>query len=275
MSATRAVPAPPGFVQGVGVVFRMQVRRLVRGRKLRLGLVASSLVVFSVVAARYASARTEVGAERAQELAEEAVRSGLGWGFFKLLVFLLPFLFTSGAISEELESRTFAFVSSRPVSRAAVAVGKWAAGTALSIGLLAGSAILLHLVALATDPAALVEGFPDTLRSVAALSLLAACYGAMCLLWSALVPEASGVVSGLYLGVIEWMCGYAPGSIRWISMNYLGRSMAGLEPGGLFPELAPAVDAVVAVPAIGGVTVLFGFFAALVVAHSELRIGTA
>ncbi|MEZ4246945.1 MAG: hypothetical protein R3B99_01690 [Polyangiales bacterium] len=139
-------PPAPGFAQGVGVIFRMQIRRLVRGRKLRLAMVATSLVVFSVVAARYASQRDGVGAERAQELAEDAMKNGLGWGFFKLLCFLLPFLFTSGAIAEEVEGRTFAFVSSRPVSRPAIAVG-WAAGAVLSVALLAGSAILLHLVA--------------------------------------------------------------------------------------------------------------------------------
>ncbi|MCB9604186.1 MAG: ABC transporter permease subunit [Sandaracinus sp.] len=268
-------PPAPGFVQGVGVIFRMQIRRLVRGRKLRLAVVATSLVVFSVVAARYASQRDGVGAERAQELAEDAMQNGLGWGFFKLLCFLLPFLFTSGAIAEEVEGRTFAFVSSRPVSRPAIAVGKWAAGAVLSVALLAGSAILLHLVALATDPAALVEGFPKTLKAVAALSLLGVCYSAMCLLWGALVPEAAGVVAGLYLGVVEWILGFAPGSVRFISMNYLARQMAGQEPGGLFPEIAPVVDGVVAAGAIGGVTLLFLFFAILVVSTSELRIGTA
>jgi hypothetical protein len=91
-----ASKAAPGFGQAVGVVFRMQIRRLVRGRKLRLGVIATSLVVFSVVAARYASQRSELGAERAQELAEEAMKNGLGWGFFKLLDPLPSMFRTSG-----------------------------------------------------------------------------------------------------------------------------------------------------------------------------------
>mgnify|MGYP000905522610 CR=1 FL=1 len=273
--STIKAPGAPGFGQAVGVIFRMQIRRLVRGRKLRLGVIATSLVLFSVVAARYASQRSEVGAERAQELAEDAMKNGLGWGFFKLLVFLLPFLFTSGAIAEEIESRTFAYVSSRPVSRAAIAIGKWAAGAVLSVALLAGSAIVLHLVALATDPAALVEGFPATLKAVLALSLLGVCYSAICLFWGALVPEAAGVVSGLYLGVVEWILGFAPGAMRWVSMNFLGRQLAGQEPGGLLPEMAPVVDAWVAGGILGGMTVLFLFFGVLVVSTSELRMGNA
>jgi ABC-type transport system involved in multi-copper enzyme maturation permease subunit len=200
---------------------------------------------------------------------------GLGWGFFKLLAFLLPFLFTSGAIAEEVESRTFAYVSSRPVSRAAIAIGKWAAGATLSVALLAGSALVLHLVALATDPAALVEGFPATLKAIGALTLLGLCYSAICLFWGAMVPEAAGIVSGLYLGVVEWILSFAPGSVRYVSMNYLARQIAGQEPGGLFPEIAPVVDAWVAAGVIGGVTVLFVFFAVLVVSLSELRVGTA
>lgn len=267
-------PPVPSFGHSFAIVFRTQIRRLVRGRKLRLGLISSALVVFAVVAARYASQR-DVGADRAQELAVEAVENGFGWGFFKLLAFLLPFLFTSGAIAEEVEGRTFAYVASRPVSRPALALAKWAAGATLSVALLVGSGLLMHLVALATDPAALVDAFPATLKALGALALLGVCYSAICMLWGALVPEAAGIVSGLYLGIVEWLLSFAPGSVRWASMNYLGRQIAGLEPGGLFPEIAPEIDPLLGAGVIGGVTLLFLFFSLLVVQLSEYRFGHA
>ncbi|MBX3247565.1 MAG: ABC transporter permease subunit [Myxococcales bacterium] len=267
-------PAAPGFGHSFAVVFRTQIRRLVRGRKLRLGLISTALVLFAVVAARYASQR-DVGAERARELAAEAVENGFSWGFFKLLVFLLPFLFTSGAIAEEVESRTFAYVASRPVSRPALALGKWAAGATLTVALLVGSGLVMHLASLATDPATLVDAFPSTLKTLGALALLGICYSAICMLWGSMVPEAAGIVSALYLGIVEWLLSFGPGSIRWVSMNYVGRRLAGLEPGGILPEIAPEVDPLLGVGLISGLTVVFLLFSVLVVQLSEYRFGHA
>lgn len=267
-------PPAPGFFQGITVVFRMQMRRLIRGKKLRLGLVSCGLVLFAVIAARYASQR-DVGADRSAELAAEAIHAGFSWGYYKLLVFLLPFLFTSSAIAEEVESRTFAFLTARPVGRVAITLGKYFAGTALALALILGTAVILHFAGYATEPTAMIDELASTGRALLGLGLLTVCYSAICLFWGALAPEAAGIVSGLYLAIIEFLVSYLPGHFRIISMNYLGQSVAGFEPGGLMPEIAPAIPMYVGAPVIVLVTLFFLFFASLTVQTSEYRFSQA
>ena len=171
MSEPLGPPPAPSLGHGIGVIFRMQTRRLVRGRKLRLGLVSVALVLFAVVAARYAGASGEVGPDRAAELAAAAVRDGIDWGFFHLLVFLIPFLFNAHAIGEEVESRTFTYLSSRPTGRFAITVGKWAAGALFGVALVVGATLVLHVAAYATEPSALVEELGGTPMYELALEL--------------------------------------------------------------------------------------------------------
>ncbi len=267
-------PPVPSLGAGVAVIFRMQMRRLVRNKKLRLGVVSCALVIFAIVAARYSSER-EVGADRATELATEAIRSGFQWGYFKLLVFLLPFLFTSSAIAEEIEGRTFAFLTTRPVSRVAITLGKFAAGATLTLGLVLGGGLLLHMIGYATDPTALVESFGQTLHILGALTLLVFAYCSMCIFWGAVLPEAAGMVSALYLAVIEFLAAGLPGVFRFISMNYLAQQIAGFPPGGLMAQSAPTISASIAAPVIAGVGLLFLLFATVTVQISEYRFGKA
>lgn len=273
-SERRGPPPIPGLGAAVGIVFRMQMRRLARGRKLRLGVISCALVVFAVVAARYASER-DVGPERAVELAQEAITEGFSWGFFKLLAFLLPFLFTSAAIAEEVENRTFAYLSARPVGRFAIALGKLGAGALMGVGLIVISGLLLHVVGYATEPSAMFEAFPETLRVLGSLALLTFFYSAVCMLWGALTPEAAGVISGLYLGVIEFLCSFLPGYFRCISMNFISRQVAGYEPKGLLPETAPEIAPMVGVLVIGTFSLFVVFFACLAVRGSEYRFAKA
>ncbi len=269
-------PSAPGLTHGIGVVFRMQLRRIVRGKKLRLGIIACSLVLVAVVAARYSSQR-DVGAERSAELAAEAISAGFNWGYFKLLALLLPFLLTSSAIAEEIESRTFSYLTSRPVGRAAVTLGKYAAGVAVALALVVGTGLLLHVIGYASEPTAMVDEFGSTARALGALSLLLICYSAICMFWGAVVPEAAGIVSALYLAIIEFIGSFLPGYFRCISMNFLGREIADFPPGGWLVEMMPPPDVPVfiAAPVIAAVALLFLLFAVLTVRVSEYRFAQA
>ena len=253
----------------------MQMRRLVRGRKMRLGAVATALVLLAVLIARYAGEPEDIGSERRVELATHALSEGLSFGFFHLLAFLLPFLFTAHAISEEVEGRTFAYLAARPVGRVALTVGKWAAGTVMAVALLVVAMLILHVGGYATEPTAMVESFGSTLRATGALALLATCYCALCMFWGALAPEAAGIASALYLGVVEFCFSFLPGYFRCASMSYLAQQAAGLEKSGLMPESAPEVSAAIGLPLIVLVTLLFLGFAAIVVQISEYRFSKA
>lgn len=263
-------PSPqlaPGLGQGVAVVFRFQCKRLVRGKKLRLGIVATALVVGAVVTARYAIDAVDPAA---------TVRDGIQLGWFRLLVYLLPFLFTSGAIAEEVESRTFTYLAARPVGRVAIALGKYLAGTAMALGLTVLGLLVLHAAVHAADPTRLVEELPTTLRAAGAAALLVACYSAICLMWGSLAVEAAGIVSALYLAIVELACTFVP-LLKLASMNHHAVALAGLDTSGPFSSVIPEIAVPLHVSAIVVIaaTLLFLSLATLAVKTSEYRVGTA
>ncbi len=137
------------------------------------------------------------------------------------------------------------------------------------------SGLVLHIVGYATEPSAMFEAFPETLRTLGALSLLTVFYCAICLLWGALTPDASGVIAAMYLGILEFCCSFLPGYFRCVSMNYVARQIAGYEPKGLLPETAPEIAPVIGVSVILGLTLFVVFFACLAVRGSEYRFAKA
>lgn len=259
-------PPVPALGDAIMSVARLQWKRILRGRRLRLGLSAVGLVLLAVIAARYA-----VGEVDPVRVMDEGVR----WGYFRLLVFLVPFLFTSDAIAEEVESRTFEYLSSRPVGRFAVTVGKYLAGVGMSLAILGGSMVVMHLGIYLTDASPMIDELPGTARALGAICLLTLCYGAICAFWGAVAPEASGIVSVLYLGVIEFLFSNAPYIFRLVAMNYHAQQLAGLDKGGLMVDTAPDVAPWIAVVAMVVATLMFLWFAVLVVSGSEYRFGKA
>jgi ABC-type transport system involved in multi-copper enzyme maturation permease subunit len=266
----RPMPPPvPGLGSAVAAVFRLQWKRLIRGKKLRLGLIAMTLIVIAVTAARYASADTTVEPE-------VIVARGMQLGWFRLLAYLLPFLFTSGAIAEDVESRTFTYVIARPVGRFAITIGKYAAGTVMAIALLAGGLLVVHLAAFATDATLLVEQFPETFRRIGAVSMMAMAYGAICMFWGALVVEAAGIISTLYLALVEFVFSFLPSFFCLVSMNYHAMELAGfVDDSMLHQQMQIIPEPWVAAVVITCVTLFFLFLAALIVSTSEYRSGKA
>jgi len=257
-----APPPAPSFAASLSAVSRLSLRRLARGHKLRLGLVSSSLVLAAVVAARYG---TDAGT------AEGALDSGLRYGFFGLLGYLLPFLFTAGSMAEEVEGRTLPFLTVRPIGRIAIALGKYLTGSGAAALLLVASLLLLHALVYASSPAALVEALPGTLRAACALALLAFVYGGICSFWGAVVPEVGGVVATLHLAIVEFLFGWMPGVFRLVSMSFYARQLAGLEKGGLMPDTVPDVPALLAAGLLLVSAIALAGLSAIVVQVSELR----
>lgn len=261
-----SAPAVPDLGTSTLTMLRLSWTRLVRGRKLRLGIAATLLVVFAAVAARYAAEGSA---------ATDVVEAGVRVGFFGLLVYLLPFLFTSGAIAEEVEGRTFPFLALRPAGRIAIVLGKYLAGAGMSVALLASGIIVLHFASFATEPTPMIDELPATLRAIGAISLLALCYSAICLFWGSVVVEAGGILSALHLATIEFGFSWLPSFLRFGSMNYLASQLAGLPKGGFFPEWVPDIETWICGGVITLVTLVFIGLASLVVRVSELGFGKA
>lgn len=261
-----SAPRPPDLVSATMSMFRLSWTRLVRGRKLRLGLAATLLVVSIAIAARYAREDAE-GAD----VFEAALRIG----FFGLLVYLLPFLFCSGAVAEEVEGRTFPFLALRPSGRASIALGKYLAGSAMSIALLGGGLLVLHVGAYATEATAMIDQLGDTLRAIGGISLLALCYSGICLFWGSLVTEAGGLMSTLHLAALEFGVSWFWGFARLGSMNYLATQLAGMPKGGFLAETVPDVEPWVCAVVISSVTLVFVALASFVIGRSEMGYGKA
>jgi len=200
-------PPAPSLGAGTAAVWRLQHKRLVRGKKLRLGAVAIVLVLIAVIVARYAQDTVDAPA---------VMSAGIRLGFFTLLVYLIPFLVTSGAIAEEVESRTFAYLSSRPITRMSITLGKYMAGVSAALALLIGGLLIMHIGVFLTEPSGMIDELPSTLRAAGAIGLLTLVYGAVCTFWGAVATEAAGIVSALWLAIVEFTFGLLPGIFRFV-----------------------------------------------------------
>jgi ABC-type transport system involved in multi-copper enzyme maturation permease subunit len=256
----------PSFGAAVAAHARLGFVRTVRGRKLRLGGIATALVVIAAVAARYRVDDAEPA---------EVVRTAVRLGFFWMLAFLLPFLFASGAVAEEVENRTLTFLATRPSGRIALTMGKLLVSWTFSAGLLVVGVLLLHVGAYATEPSDMIDELGTTMRYAGALALLAACYCAICLFWGALVVEASGLISTLHLASLEFVFGFLPGVARFLSMNYFCQQLAGLPRGGFGTDWVPDLSLGVCGAIVACVTLVFIAASALVVETSEVGFGRA
>ena len=265
------MPAPPvpSFGAAVGTTIQLTLVRLVRGRKVRLALLSTALVVIASVAARYAVS------ENAEVTPHDIVVGGVQLGFFDLLCYLVPYLFAAGALSEEAESRTLPYLLMRPIGRTALALGKWLAASVTSALVLAAGVLVVHVGAWATDPGRMIDEIGPTLEIIGALCLLSFFYSALCLFFGALVIEAGGLIAIVYMAFMEFFVGSVPAAARYGSMNYLATQLAGLLKGGLMPEHAPDVESWIAALVIVVLTMLFLGLSVLITNVSEFGFGKA
>ena len=263
---SRPILPAPSVGASIAAVFRLNMARMLRGRKVRFAVIALVLVVAATLIARYA-----VDPEDPTLLFRDAV----DLGFFGLLAYLIPFLFNSGAIAEEVETRTLPYLLLRPTGRLGLTMGKYFSGVVLSFGLLAIGMIVLHVGVFATDPTAMIDNLDETARMIGALGLLTLCYSALCLFWGSLITEASGLMATLHLGAVEFAMGMLPWGIRFVSMNYWATQIAGLPKGGFLSDTVPDVDVGIAVAVVSAVTLALLGGATLVISKSQFGFGKA
>lgn len=251
-------PPVPSLGASIGIHARLQALRLMRGAKLKLAIAATLPMVIAVgVSANFS------------DDALETLRSGYRLALFGVLGYLLPFLFASGAISEEVESRTFTYLASRPASRLGMVFGKWITGVAFSAALLGAAAILMHVGALAKSPTLLVDQLALLGRTIGALTLLSAGYCALTLFFGALIPPAAGLAGGLYLAIIEFiMSTLGPGYLPLLTLHHHTLLLSGAD-----PDLEPVVKLSVAAALVLAFTLVWIGLACLAVVPREFREG--
>ncbi|MCA9535963.1 MAG: ABC transporter permease [Myxococcales bacterium] len=259
LAPRRAVPPAPSLGASILVHMRLQQLRLRRGAKLKLALAATLPMVVAVALS------ANLGDD-----AVGALEGGYKFALFLLLGYLLPFLFASGAISEEVESRTFTYLAARPASRLGMVIGKWLTATLFSASLLVGAAILMHVSALAASPTVFVDQLPLLGRTIGAVLLLSAGYSALTMFFGALVPPAAGIVGGLYLAIFEFIMGeMGPGHLPLLTMHHHALLLSGAD-----PNLEPVVQLPIAFALVTGFTLVWLVLTALVVVPREFREGS-
>ncbi|MCA9580915.1 MAG: ABC transporter permease [Myxococcales bacterium] len=237
---------------------RLEVRRLRRSPRTGIAL-ALALTVTAVAVAVLLAGSSPDFAEAAQ------------LSIFSVLVFLVPYIFTSGILSDEVAARTLPFLLVRPIGRRAIILAKFITGTLASWAALSGAFVVL-LVGAAIGSPAMPEP-PTVLACLLAMITLATVYAAVCTLWATVAPEASAMGSALHLFILEFALAKAPGAMRLPSMNYMAGRLAGFEPGGFFADRAPDVGATTAFLIMLGAAAVFLGVALVVVPSREYRLG--
>ncbi len=258
----------PSYTDAVGAVARLSWKRTIRSKRLLLAAVAVVALVGAIAVSAYTGTRSTAAAY------DDLVRMAA----LRILVIVLPFLFASGAISDDVDSRVWPFWAVRAAPRTAVALGKLIPAAALSMAFSVAAVLLGYAILIPKDSAAMVPLWSNALHAAAATGALALVYSAICFAFSALLVEAAGVAAVLYLVVIELGLSMMPGYLRVISARYHALLLSGLSPDaeGLLvsqfapPHVGPWISAIM--------LAVFGFgataIALSVVARSEYRYAT-
>lgn len=252
---------PTRFVSGLLAVSQLEALRLARSKH---------IVVTSIAVALAAVGAAVVG--HGFEFDPASIyQSIVSAGYFGLLVYLLPFLFAAGAVSEEVEGRTLPFLVTRPVRRWVTLAGKFLVASITATGLLWCSLLAFHIAVFAPGGTEIFSRLPTTLQHAGALSILLWAYCAICMFWGSAVVGASGIACTMYLAIIEFGVGTVmPGPGRLISLNTHARSLGNLPESGLFAsETTPALPWWGSALTITVVGVAFACLAALVFERRE------
>ncbi len=211
--------------------------RLMRGRSLWLGLGLGLLTAAFGVTARHVSGQPG------------AIETSYDLGLSHLLAYLLPYLFCTGMIAEEVGGRTLGYLTSRPVARSHILIAKWAVAAGASAGVLIATSLTLHLGGFILAPGELVARVPALLTTAGALGLQAAAYAALGLFYGVLAPSAASALFAFHLLLVEATLSLAPGPLRLLSLAHHAAELAGLPRHGVLSEgvrdLHPAVHVAV------------------------------
>ncbi len=191
MTGPAEVPTTSGAVRAVA---ELTLRRLLRGRTLWVaGIIALLPVAFGAVL------RSQ---EQRPDLGDELLT------FQMLVLAVLPPMFLSASIGEEIEDRTITYLWSRPIPRWTVVIGKLLALAPIAIVLVVASWHLGCALGLESSPPA---------RTHAALAGGAAAVSAIATGIAVLVPRRGMALAISYMMLDGWI-GIMPASIQNLSV---------------------------------------------------------
>ena len=149
----------------------------------------------------------------------------IGWAcVLQLLVPLTCLIAGSAVIAEEVEDRTITYLFVRPVSRAALLVGRWAGACAFLLVVLCSTTALMLLGVARAEASGPPIDASITVPLFAAVAIGACVYSMLFSVFGILFPHSMIVGLG-YCFAIEGLIANLPGGIRTLSIQHHLRAM--------------------------------------------------
>ena len=212
------------MIGNVGAVFLFEWRRTLTVPRMAWWAVLASFPIFIIGLVRFIVPEQPVAPNVDPEIPKELWRGLCAWLIFALVPMLVSMLgtllWTTPAVSSELERRSWVYLAVRPNGSTAVLLGKYLAAVSWVIPpALVGLSIAVPLA-----------GTGDSLRvwlTMVGLVLLSCpAYGAIYLLLGVLMPRRAMVLAVAYTLLFELIISFVPAVINKITVQYRLRALA-------------------------------------------------
>ncbi len=215
------------MIGNVGAVFLFEWKRALTVSRMLWWLALAMFPVFIMGIIRINAFNVTPAERRAEEGWQSVWRGLCAWLIFALIPMLVSMLgtllWTTPAISAELERRSWVYLAVRPRGGTAVLLGKYLAAVTWIIP----PAILGLSVAVALAGFASLEDSWRIWRAMAQLVLLSApAYAAIYLLIGVILPKRAMVVAVAYTLIFELLISFVPAVINKMTVQYRLRSLA-------------------------------------------------
>lgn len=181
--------------------------------------------------------------------------------YLQFLILILALFFGTSVCSEELEGKTLTYLTTRPVSKSSILLGKYAAYTSLVI-LMTGIGVIFSFIILNVDNLLDFSLYKALLRDVAVLSLGLICYTAFFTLVGTFLKKS--IMFGLIFSFgWENVIQYFPGSTQRFAIAHYLKSLLPRVSGGRFSFLLFRLEPTSPVVAVLVLFLITAFFLGL------------
>lgn len=202
---------------GIGPIFRLSLSVLLRSRRtLIIGLLCFLPVLGSLLGSLLI-----LGKVASHELTGFTITSFvIVNGYIMVLLVVVTLFYGTALVSDELEDKTITYLFMRPVSKAAIYVGKYCAYLVVASLLLIPSAALCFLVAMSADASGeAVRHLPILLQDLGVLAIGILAYGALYALIGAVTKRP--VFIGLAFSFVwETLVTFIPGYLSKLTIKH-------------------------------------------------------
>jgi ABC-type transport system involved in multi-copper enzyme maturation permease subunit len=227
-------------------VFDMSLGQMLWSRRsIFLALLAAGPVVLAfAIRAVLAATPARLPVVNGVRLTGSAVFGLMIWMIYlRFIVPVLGVFYGTALIADEVEDKTITYLFTRPIARASVLFGKYAAFLLCTILIVLPSAVIVYFVVTPLGGGSVGAGFPSLLADLGMLAVGLAAYGALFALVGATMKRP--LIAGLI-----YVFGWEPGVL--IFPGYLKRASIAYYLQALVPPAMPSEDSIV-----GGILQLF------------------